>query len=214
MRRTANRTPVCKVFSSSALLVLLCLLSACAPGLSRVPNAEEGTASWYGPGFDGKLTANGETFDTTKLTAAHQTLPFDTLVRVTNLENNRVVVVRVNDRGPFVGGRILDLSQAAAEKLDMVGSGTAKVRLELLSEMPAASWRVGLSLEVTGYDALSRLHRPGELLLLKSAGESVLLRVVGGLPETAETDLLLSQPVYDSLDLGSLTVEPVSVVGP
>ncbi len=210
MRRTSAR----KVFSLSALLLLLYLLSACAPGLSRVPNAEEGTASWYGPGFDGKLTANGEIFDTTKLTAAHQTLPFDTLVRVTNLGNNRVVVVRVNDRGPFVGGRILDLSQAAAEKLDMIGSGTARVRLELLSEMPAASWRVGLSPEVTGYDALSRLHRPGELLLLKSAGESVLLRVVGGLPETAETDLLLSQPVYDSLDLGSLMVEPVSVSGP
>ena len=210
-----RRTSAYQAFSLSALLFLLiCLLSACAPGLSRAPNAAEGVASWYGPGFDGKLTANGEVFDTTKLTAAHQTLPFDTLVRVTNLENNRVVVVRVNDRGPFVGGRILDLSQAAAERLDMIGNGTAKVRLELLSEMPAASWRVGLSPEVTGYDALSRLHRPGELLLLKSAGESVLLRVVGGLSETAETDLLLSQPVYDSLDLGSLTVEPVSVVGP
>ena len=214
MRRTSSRTSARKVFSLSALLLLLYLLSACTPGLSRVPNAEEGTASWYGPGFDGKLTANGEIFDTTKLTAAHQTLPFDTLVRVTNLGNNRVVVVRVNDRGPFIGGRILDLSQAAAEKLDMIGSGTARVRLELLSGMPAASWRVGLSPEVTGYDALSRLHRPGELLLLKSAGESVLLRVVGGLPETAETDLLLSQPVYDSLDLGSLMVEPVSVSGP
>ena len=210
-----RRTSAYQAFSLSALLFLLiCLLSACAPSFSRAPNAAEGVASWYGPGFDGKLTANGEVFDTNKLTAAHQTLPFDTLVRVTNLENNRVVVVRVNDRGPFVGGRILDLSQAAAERLDMIGNGTAKVRLELLSEMPAASWRVGLSPEVVGYDALSRLHRPGELLLLKSAGESVLLRVVGGLPDNLDTDLLLSQPVYDSLDLGSLTVEPVSVVGP
>ena len=205
--------------SKTPLLVLLfcfliCFLSACAPRLSRVPNAEEGTASWYGPGFDGKQTANGETFDTTKLTAAHQTLPFGTLLRVTNLENGLIVVVRVNDRGPFVGGRIIDLSRAAAEKLDMVGNGTASVRLELLSEMPAASWRVGLSPEVAGYDVLSRLHRPGELLLVKSAGESVLLRVVGSLPETDETDLLLSRPVYDSLDLGALTVEPVSVLGP
>lgn len=190
------------------------MLSACAPGLTRVPNAEEGVASWYGPGFDGKQTANGEIFDTTKLTAAHQTLPFDTLLRVTNLENGLVVVVRVNDRGPFVGGRILDLSRAAAERLDMVGSGTAKVRLELLSEMPAASWRVGLSPEVAGYDVLSRLHRPGELLLVKSTGQSVLLRVVGGLPDELETDLLLSRPVYNSLDLGALTVEPVSVLEP
>ncbi len=195
-------------------MILGVLLNACAPGLSRVPNAAEGVASWYGPGFDGKQTASGEVFDTSKLTAAHRTLPFNTLLRVTNLENNRVVVVRVNDRGPFVGGRILDLSLAAAEKLDMVGSGTARVRLELLSEMPAASWRVGLSPEVAGYDVLSRLHRPGELLLLKSAGQSVLLRVVGGLPDALETDLLLSRPVYDALDLGALTVEPVSVGQP
>ena len=212
MARTAN---LYLHYLLTACLLLVCFsLSACTPGLSRVPNAEEGTASWYGPGFDGKQTANGEVFDTTKLTAAHQTLPFNTLLRVTNLENGRVVVVRVNDRGPFVGGRILDLSQAAAEKLDMVGSGTARVRLELLSEMPAAHWRVGLSPEVAGYDVLSRLHRPGELLLVKSAGQSILLRVVGGLPEDTQTDLLLSRPVYDSLDLGALTVEPVSVVEP
>lgn len=192
-------------------LAVTLLLSACAPGFSRVPNAAEGVASWYGPGFDGRQTANGETFDTTKLTAAHQTLPFDTLVRVTNLENGQVVVVRINDRGPFVGGRIIDLSRAAAERIDMVENGTARVRLELLSDMPAASWRVGLSAEVSGYDALSRLHRPGELLLLKSGGEEVLLRVVGGLPDSLETDLMLSRPVYEALDLGALEVQSVSV---
>lgn len=204
----------CKKKLIALNFLLFYLLSACAPGLSRVPNAEEGTASWYGPGFDGNLTANGEIFDTTKLTAAHQTLPFGTLLRVTNLENGLVVVVRVNDRGPFVGGRILDLSRAAAERLEMVESGTARVRLELLSEMPAASWRIGLSPEVAGYDVLSRLHRPGELLLVKSAGESILLRVVGDLPEGAQTDLLLSRPVYDSLDVGALTVESVSALEP
>ena len=187
------------------------LLSACAPGFSRVPNAAEGVASWYGPGFEGNLTANGEVFDTSKLTAAHQTLPFDTLVRVTNLENGLAVVVRINDRGPFVGGRIIDLSRAAAERLDMIGSGTARVRLELLSDMPAASWRVQLSPEVEGFDVLSRLHRPGELLLLKSGGQTLLLRVVGSIPGEQETDLLLSELVYDELDLGTLVVQSVSV---
>ncbi len=196
----------------SSLLILFCLLlSACAPGFSRVPNAAEGVASWYGPGFDGKQTANGEVFDTTKLTAAHQTLPFDTLLRVTNLENDLAVVVRINDRGPFVGGRIIDLSRAAAERLDMVGSGTARVRLEPLSEMPAASWRVQESPDVRGYDALSRLHRPGELLLLKGGGETLLLRVVGGVPDEQETDLLLSRGVLDTLGSGALEVESVSV---
>lgn len=191
--------------------VIFCLLlSACAPGFSRVPNATEGVASWYGPGFEGNLTANGEIFDTSRLTAAHQTLPFDTLVRVTNLENGLAVVVRINDRGPFVDGRIIDLSKAAAERLDMVGSGTAHVRLELLSAMPAASWRVRLSSEVEGFDVLSRLHRPGELLLLKSGGQTTLLRVVGGVPDDLETDLLLSESVYDELDLGALEVQSVS----
>lgn len=186
------------------------MLSACAPGFSRVPNAAEGVASWYGPGFGGNRTANGEVFDTSKLTAAHQTLPFGTLVRVTNLENGLAVVVRINDRGPFVGGRIIDLSRAAAERIDMVGGGTAPVRLELLSEMPAAQWRVQPSPEVGGFDVLSRLHRPGELLLVESGGQALLLRVVGGVPEAAGTDLMLPRSVYQELDLGSLSVRSVS----
>lgn len=198
--------------SQFCTLLFCLLLSACAPGFSRAPNAAEGVASWYGPGFDGKLTASGEVFDTGKLTAAHQTLPFDTLVRVTNLENGLVVIVRINDRGPFVGGRIIDLSRAAAERIDMIGSGTARVRLELLSEMPAANWRVRTSPAVAGFDALSRLHRPGELLLLESGGERVLLRVVGGIPEDAETDLMLPQSLYDTLDHRSLSVMSVSAL--
>ncbi len=195
-----------------ALFVFLSVaLSACVPRFTSLPNTEEGIASWYGPGFHGNLTANGETFDTRKLTAAHQTLPFDTLVRVTNLENERSVVVRINDRGPFVGGRIIDLSEAAAESIDMIGSGTAQVRLELLSEMPAASWRVQMSPDLGGYDILSRIHRPGELLLVGDGSEELLLRVVGSVPEGAETDLLLPRSVYESLDVGALEVHSVSV---
>jgi len=94
---------------------------------------ETGIASWYGPNFHGKPTANGETFDMYELTAAHRTLQMPSLVRVTNLENGRSLVVRVNDRGPFSRGRIIDLSKRAAELLGFKNKGTAKVHLELLS---------------------------------------------------------------------------------
>ena len=204
------RTPSRRALWLAQLLLLGTLLSACLPSFSSLPNAAEGVASWYGPGFDGNLTANGEIFDTRKLTAAHQTLPFDTLVRVTNLENGEAVIVRINDRGPFVGGRIIDLSEAAAERIDMIGSGTARVRLELLQAMPAATWRVQMSPELGGYDALSRLHRPGELLLVNDGSETLLLRVVGKVPEGVNTDLLLPRSVYETLDTGALDIESVS----
>jgi rare lipoprotein A len=94
---------------------------------------EEGTASWYGIPFNGRRAANGEIFDMNSLVAAHRTLPFGSILRVTNLNNGRDVEVRVIDRGPFVGDRILDLARAAAVALDMIGTGTAPVRIELLS---------------------------------------------------------------------------------
>ena len=93
-----------------------------------------GTASWYGPKFHGRLTANGEIFDRKLLTAAHKTLPLPTLVRVENLENGKRLVVRVNDRGPFVDDRIIDLSEAAARELGFRRKGLAKVRVTYLSE--------------------------------------------------------------------------------
>jgi rare lipoprotein A len=95
---------------------------------------ETGIASWYGPGFHGKKTANGERFDRNELTAAHRTLQMPSLVRVTNLDNGRSVVVRVNDRGPFKRGRVIDVSQKAAELLGFQSVGTAKVRLDLLAD--------------------------------------------------------------------------------
>ncbi|MCP8463775.1 septal ring lytic transglycosylase RlpA family protein [Pseudomonas sp. ZM23] len=90
----------------------------------------EGTASYYGRAHHGKRTASGERFDQNALTAAHRTLAFGTRVKVTNLDNGRSVVVRINDRGPFGRGRIIDVSKAAAEQLNMLRSGTARVRLE------------------------------------------------------------------------------------
>lgn len=95
--------------------------------------AEEGVASWYGEDFHGKATANGECYNMYNFTAAHRTLPLPTVVRVTNMENNKSVVVKVNDRGPFARGRIIDLSYAAAQSIGMVGKGTAPVRIEALS---------------------------------------------------------------------------------
>lgn len=95
---------------------------------------EIGIASWYGPGFNGKRTANGEVYDMNALTAAHKTLPIPSVVHVTNLENGRMLKVRINDRGPFVEGRIIDLSLRAAELLDVQRKGTARVRVELVPE--------------------------------------------------------------------------------
>jgi rare lipoprotein A len=93
---------------------------------------QQGPVSWYGPGFHGRRTANGEVFDTHELTMAHRSLEFGSQVRVTNLENGRSVVVRVNDRGPYVRGRIADLSHAAAHELGFVDDGVVKARIELL----------------------------------------------------------------------------------
>lgn len=95
---------------------------------------EEGIASWYGGKFHGRKTASGEIFDTNKYTAAHRSLPFGTLVRVTNLLNSKVTVVRITDRGPFVAGRIIDLSRIAALELDMLKYGVVPVRIEVIGE--------------------------------------------------------------------------------
>lgn len=94
---------------------------------------EQGDASWYGDPFHGRRSSNGETYDMHKLTAAHRTLPFDTMVRVTNLKNGKSTVVRITDRGPFVANRVIDLSQAAAREIESIGPGVVPVRLEVLS---------------------------------------------------------------------------------
>jgi rare lipoprotein A len=95
--------------------------------------SQEGNASWYGEPFHGRRASNGEIYDMYKLTAAHRTLPFDTVVRVTNLSNGKATTVRITDRGPFVNDRIIDLSFAAARQIDSVGAGVVPVRLEIVS---------------------------------------------------------------------------------
>lgn len=102
--------------------------------LHSVLRIERGMASWYGPGFHGNRSANGEIYNQYGLSAAHRTLPFGTRVRVTNLNNNRSVVVRINDRGPFIRGRIIDLSKGAAREIGMISSGVAPVVVEILRQ--------------------------------------------------------------------------------
>ena len=101
------------------------------PAMSKY--TEEGKASWYGVPFHGRRASNGEVYDMNKLTAAHRTLPFGTVVRVTNLSNGKSTVVRITDRGPFVDNRIIDLSMAAAREIDSIGPGVVPVRLEIVS---------------------------------------------------------------------------------
>jgi len=125
-------------------IALLCLISACAgePGRAAAGRASGGTnghayeavgvASWYGVKFHGRTTASGEPYDMTAMTAAHPSLPFGTKVRVTNLENGRSAVLRINDRGPFAKRRIIDVSRHAAEHLGFLKAGLARVRVEAI----------------------------------------------------------------------------------
>jgi len=114
------------------LLGAAALIGIAATAFLVAPYYEVGIASWYGPGFDGNLTANGEVYDMNGISAAHKTLPFGTLVRVTDFETGRSIVVRINDRGPFIEGRIIDLSKGAAAKLGTIERGITQVGLRIL----------------------------------------------------------------------------------
>jgi len=114
--------------------------AAATPGQPDAEGRFEGLASWYGAQFHGRLTSNGEIYDKEGLTAAHRSLPLGTLLRVTSFDTGASVVVRVNDRGPFVGGRVLDLSEAAARLIGMVATGTARVSCKILPPEEAAAF--------------------------------------------------------------------------
>jgi len=130
------------------VVMLACLLATAGCGrkkkalaipMVRIGATETGVASWYGHPYHGRASASGEIYDMERMTAAHRTLPFHTRVRVLNLENRKAVEVRINDRGPFWDGRIIDLSRAAARSLDMIGPGTARVQLEIIGPPGAAA---------------------------------------------------------------------------
>jgi len=145
-------------FRNAASGLALAGLSACAVPAERVKlppaplpesrAAQTGIASWYGPGFHGQATASGAIYNQYDLTAAHQTLPLGSRVLVTNLSNGKSIEVQVNDRGPFAKERIIDLSHAAAQSIDMIGPGTAPVRIEVM-EAPHRIQAIRASLEYT-----------------------------------------------------------------
>jgi len=146
--------------------------------------SEEGEASWYGgdDGFEGKLTASGEVYDSSRLTAAHRELPLGTLVEVTNVDNGRSVRVRINDRGPFARGRILDVSREAARRLGIIGRGVGRVRVSVVSMGPSPtavpsgmSWTV----QVGSFADPDRARRVADRV--RETGRTTYLEPYGGL---------------------------------
>ncbi len=171
-----------------AFLGLALFCAACSshpPPLTSVRSdwSEKGEASWYGPGFHGNRTASGEVYDMEAMTAAHRQLPFGTLVRVENLDNGRAAVVRINDRGPFAHGRILDLSKAAARELGVLGSGVAEVRLTIAELSPLQSCSLvqagAFADPANAEDLARRLRRRGETVRTETGGDG-LVRVLLG----------------------------------
>jgi len=148
---------------------LILAVSLCGCGLfsrrasppleARSGATQVGTASWYGPGFHGKRTSNGEVYDQYELTAAHPSLPLGTRVVVTNLQNGKAVEVRINDRGPFVKGRSIDLSYAAARTLGMIGPGTVPVRVEVLGSAAPALPRNAYTVQVGAFSDRDNARR-------------------------------------------------------
>lgn len=157
------------------LIFFLMTISACdretrytAEGEQEVEINEilqSGTASWYGPGFHGRLTSSRDRFDQNELTAAHRTLPFNTVLEVVNIDNNKTVEVRINDRGPYSRNRIIDLSRAAADEIDMLDSGVAEVELILIEAggvIPEDLNRPTFTIQVGEYNRVSFAERFAE----------------------------------------------------
>ncbi|MGH7804673.1 MAG: septal ring lytic transglycosylase RlpA family protein, partial [Candidatus Binatia bacterium] len=146
------RRALVRLFLLSAACSLF--FSACTTRITRhvppplTPHGQSGIASWYGPGFHGNATSNGEIYDQNDLTAAHPSLPLGTRVRVTSFDTGRAVDVRINDRGPFVGGRVIDISYEAARTIEMIGPGTAAVSVDPIDDdgrsapAPSVGWAV------------------------------------------------------------------------
>lgn len=191
-----------------ATLLLLLLVGGCAkkkkvatPKAPRIGQKENGIASWYGIPYHGRRAANGEIYDMEKLTAAHRTLPFDTWVRVHDLDNGKKIDVRITDRGPFIRGRIIDLSKAAARDIDMLRPGLAKVRIEVIRppERVVASNLFGV--QVGAFQdkgnaerirkAMEKNH--GSAQLIQREGAQTVWRVVVGSEASEEAALALAE---------------------
>ena len=224
------RTPIARV----AAIVLPLALAACASSPKTLPVGEGGSykvgkpyqvagvwyyphedehydatgiASWYGPQFHGKRTADGEIFDQESISAAHPTLPLPVLVRVTNLENGRSLVVRVNDRGPFVNGREIDLSRKAAELLGYVRQGTAKVRVQYVGRAPLPG--------IPGTDATQIASASGqETFIAPKPVTDESERHVAAVPSSGVVATALAAPVGVKVASAGVETAPVSLAAP
>ena len=196
------------------------------PFIANIGDDFEGIASWYGPDFHSKKTSNGEVYNMYDMTAAHKTLPMNTVVKVNNLENGKSIIVRINDRGPFVKGRIIDLSNKAAHEIDMVRRGTAKVKITVLGYngeienrnapiLDVPSTQVASAPEVEpGIDALEPLEIKEDNI--KTTTVIAPSKVVVGVPVTPASSTKLSRTqsnknsfatgVY-SLQVGAFSIE-------
>jgi rare lipoprotein A len=195
-----------------AALLLVCALAGCARRKAKIARpapagrySETGLASWYGVPYHGRAAANGEIYDMEKMTAAHRTLPFDTVVRVTNLSNTRTVEVRITDRGPFIDGRIIDLSRAAAREIDMLGPGVVNVRVDAVrmgASAPRAGSETGFTVQVGAFRdrtnaerlqrELARRYHPVEITSREAGGRIWRVRV-GHKATVSEAQLLASE---------------------
>jgi rare lipoprotein A len=178
------------------------------PPDSRHTHQVEGIASWYGGKFQGRLTANGEVFDTNQLTAAHRTIPFDTIVRVTNRDTDQSVEVRINDRGPFVDNRVIDLSRAAASRIGLTATGIAPVELEIVHYVPEPDSRViqiaSFSQRGNAENVAERLSDEGLPAAIETAHEEGVFRVV--LTGVKEWDVEEYRARLNGLGFGSVLV--------
>jgi len=184
-----------------------------APGSPLL--VETGKASWYGHPYHGRLAANGEVYDMEKLTAAHRTLPFDTWVHVVNISNQRAVDVRITDRGPFIDGRVIDLSHAAARQIELIGPGVAEVRLEILS-MPETARSSGVyAVQVGAFRDKNNAERErarlsaryGATKLVFREGNPSLWRVLVGAEKTQDAaDALRRKILSDSGETNAFVI--------
>lgn len=200
-----------------SVFILIALLAGCSAvrnaGETNIGDVQFGIASWYGKKFHGRITTSGEKYDMYKLTAAHRTLPFGTLVRVTNVKNGKSVIVKINDRGPWILDRVIDLSYAAAEKIGMVEDGVTRVRLDIIDEQSGmASWygqrfhgRTTASGESYDMNQLTAAHRMlpfGTYVRVTNIenGEVVTVKINDRMPESRNI-INLSRQAAEKLDM-------------
>lgn len=196
------------------LFLILSILTALASPIKAGPWEQTGIASWYGGIFQGRQTANGETYDTYGYTCAHKTLPFGTVLEVENLNNDRTVRVRVNDRGPFVDGRIIDLTYAAAADLDMIREGTAEVRITAVEDsLPEVRFNVQVGAWGDLENAVIHRKRLEEAGLAPTASlsDNGITRLA--ITEVAEADVFPLTQILESLGYTDLFIYQVSEGG-